>query len=149
MEQLRRYALIAAACAGAAFLMPAAQPAGDGAVEVQLLGNFGAFQVVNHGAAIQLGSLVKVEAKVHGEWKDSLVANLYLIPKCASGAAPKCLSLAAGQTLQPVPWRGNYCYSQCPEPCDLDGPVPPGSYRFVVSTCDRKRQFVSAPFEKK
>jgi hypothetical protein len=148
MEHLRRYALMAAACASAACLMPGSSPAG-GAVEVQLPGTFGTFQLVNHGESTQLDSAVRVETKVDGEWKDSNVANLYLIAKCRSGAPAKCVTLAAGQTLQPMPWRGNYCSSQCPVPCDLDGPVPKGIYRFVVSACDRKRQFVSAALEKK
>jgi hypothetical protein len=129
--------------------MVAAQPAREPAVEVLLPGPFGAFQVVNHDVSIRLGTAVKVEQQVRGEWGDAAVTNLFLIHECTSAPVPKCVSLPARSTLQPVSWRGNYCYSQCPASCNLDGPVPPGVYRFVVSTCDRKRQFVSPAFERK
>jgi hypothetical protein len=149
MAQLRRNQMILAAFAGAILAAAAVQPAQDPAVEVKLSDGFGAFQVVNHGPPISLSSSVEVEQQVNGLWKNARVTNLYLISKCASVSVPKCVPLATGATLQPVPWRGSYCYSQCPVSCDLDGPLPPGTYRFVVATCDGKHHFASPPFEKK
>jgi hypothetical protein len=148
MDYFRRYALIAAV-AGAGLLFAAPQPANGPAIEVLAPGPFGALQLVNHGQSIRLSAVLKVEQQLGNDWKDTPVTNLFLIAQCGAAPVPKCVSLPAGATFQPVPWRGNYCNSQCPVPCDLDGPVPPGVYRFVVSTCDHKRKFVSPTFEKK
>jgi hypothetical protein len=142
-------AFLLAACAGAMIVAADVHPAEDPTVEVKLSEGFGAFQVVNHGPPISLSSAVEVEQQAGGLWKDARVTNLFLIPQCDSGAAPRCVSLPKGATLKPVPWRGNYCYSQCPVSCDLDGPLPAGTYRFVVATCDGKHRFASAPFEKR
>jgi len=138
-----------AVCAVAGLLIASAQAAGKPALEVLLPGPFGALQVVNHGESIRLSTVVRVEQQVGADWKDTSVTNLFLIHECTTAPAPKCVSLSAGATLEPVSWRGNYCYAQCPVPCDLDGPVPPGVYRFVVSSCDHKHKFVSPMFEKK
>ena len=149
MAHIRRNQVIAAVFACAIIAALAAQGAKDPAVEVSLPGGFGAFRVVNHGPPISLSSAVEVEHLAGGVWADARVTNLDLTPKCQSVSIPNCISVAAGGTLLPVPWRGSYCYSQCPVSCDLDGQLPPGTYRFKVHTCDRKHHFVSRPFEKK
>lgn len=140
--------MLVAAWPGATLVAADAHPSQAPAIEVKLSGGFGAFQIVNHGPLLRLSSAVEVEQRTDGVWKSARVANLLLIPKCESGAAPECVSLSTGATLQPVPWRGNYCYSQCPVSCDLDGPLPAGTYRFVVTTCDGKQRFASPAFEK-
>ena len=147
MVELRRYALTAI-WAGSC-LAAACQSAAEPPMEVRLTKGFGAFRLINHGPAVQLASAVEVERQVDGRWTSTGVSNLYLVPKCMIGVTSKCVTLPAGGPLEPVAWRGNYCYSQCPVPCDLDSPVPAGTYRFVVSTCDRKQHFASPPFEKK
>jgi len=146
MDRLQRAAIGAAVCAGVILALAAAtRPE----IEIQLGGKFGEFRVINHGKSIQLNSAVKVQQKVGGEWQDTPVSNFYLIPSCGKGPVPDCVSLLSGATLQPVPWRGNYCFAQCIVPCNLDGPVPSGTYRYVLTSCDRKRKFVSASFERK
>jgi hypothetical protein len=125
-----------------------AAAASGGGVDIELPGKFGEFRVVNRGAAIRLSAAVKVQQKTGGEWRDTPVTNLHLRDSCAK-PAPECVSLGAEGRLQPVPWSGNYCSAQCPANCNLDGPAPPGIYRYVVSSCDHKRRFVSAAFEKR
>ncbi len=146
MGKLRHHAIAVLACAAVALSTVAA--AGQ-VVEIEVSKTFGEIQLVNRGAAIQLSSEVKVEQMVDGKWQQTPVANLYLISSCTQSPAPACVLLAANASLRPVPWRGNYCSSQCMANCNLDGPVPPGTYRYVVTSCDRKRRFYSAAFEKK
>jgi len=146
MGQLRCHTIGAAICAG---MVLATAAASGPQVEIQLPGKFGEFRVVNRGAMIQLNSTVKVQHETGGDWQDSPVTDLYLTASCAHGAVPDCVSLSAKARLQPVPWSGNYCSSQCNLNCNLDGPAPPGIYRYVVTSCDHKHQFFSAAFPKK
>jgi hypothetical protein len=145
MGYVRRHA-IAIICAGVA--VAAARASAPGLV-IELSDNVGEFRLVNRGAAIRLESSVKIQREVGGAWQDVPVTNLDLTPACTRNPVPDCVSLAAGANLQPVPWSGNYCSSQCMANCNLDGPVPPGVYHYVVTSCDRKQRFLSAPFEKK
>lgn len=144
MEQLRRYAIIAAACSATMFATSAFSQ-----IEIQLPGKFGEFRVINRGEAIQLNSNVKVQQKTTGGWQDAPVSNLRLGVTCEVGTATECTTLVAGASLQPPSWTGSYCSSQCLSNCNLDGPAPPGTYRYVISSCDGKRRFVSPAFEKK
>ncbi len=125
------------------------QPLARQAVEVRLTGSFGAVTLINNGPAVRLRSALKVERETSGQWKDTGVANLRLVTRCTHHPVPACTSLAAGARFEPAPWTGRYCSSQCPVACDLDSPVPPGTYRFSVITCDGRRHFESPPFEKK
>ena len=143
MARFRRYALTAAA--GIVTLFAAAPLP---RVEIQPGGKFGEFRVVNHGAAIRLRSAVEVQRREKDKWVDAHVANLHLTASCA-GTVPDCVTLAAGATLQPVPWTGSFCASQCTVNCNLDGTAPSGTYRFAVTSCDRKFRFYSDSFEKK
>jgi len=149
MAQLQRYCLTFAAVLAAAGLTGGLQPAQTAAVEVNLSDQFGSFRVVNTGPGISLKSEVEVERQVDGKWQNARVSNLLLVRSCQEKAAQKCIQLAARATLQPPPWRGTYCYSQCPISCDLDGPLPAGTYRFAITSCDGKHRFLSASFQKK
>jgi len=126
----------------------AGENAGPPAVEIQLTGSFGGLRLINRGAAVRLSSTLKVERKAKRGWEDTGVTHLRLITRCASGPVPECVSLDAAATLQPLPWTGRYCASQCPAACDLDSPLPRGAYRFTASTCDGAHHFESPPFEK-
>ena len=144
MDQLRRYAMTALLCS-TTMLVPSAHPQ----VEVQLSGKFGEFRVLNRGKQIQLNTTVKIQEKTSEGWREAPVTNLRLRASCEASAAKECMTLAAGASLQPPAWTGSYCSSQCLANCNLDGPAPPGTYRYVISSCDGKHKFVSPPFEKK
>jgi hypothetical protein len=118
-------------------------------VTIGLPGKFGEFRLTNRGEPVQFDSSVKVQQQIDGEWRDTHVANLYLISSCKAGQPPRCVSLASGAVFQPAAWSGNYCSAQCTANCNLDGPVPPGVYRYVATSCDGMHRFFSAPFEKK
>lgn len=117
-------------------------------LELRLGAAFGTFHILNHGPGIRLSSTVRVEQQIGWHWVAAPVTNLFLTENCATKQIPDCLTLPADGKLNPVPWRGNYCYSQCPASCDLDSPAPPGMYRLVISTCDNKNKIVSPAFEK-
>lgn len=109
---------------------------------------FGEFRVVNAGNAIHLQAAVLVERQVGDQWQKAPVSNLELRETCLATPSPKCLEIGAKEILRPVPWTGNFCSAQCPSACRLDGPAPPGRYRFVVSSCRGDQVYASPPFEK-
>ncbi len=116
-------------------------------VLVELGRNFGEFSVVNRGSTISLNSAVTVEQKVNGKWVRASVTNLYLRETCGAQPQP-CRRLEHNDRITAVQWTGKFCSSQCPVPCRLDGPAPPGTYRFVVTSCDGKDTFASPEFKK-
>lgn len=148
MGHIRRKSLILAACTAVLFATGTAQSLATPSVDVQLPGKFGALRVVNGAVPVQLDSSIGVQRRVNDRWESVPVANFFLRAKC--GSSPySCVSLGPGAELEPVPWTGNSCNSQCPTPCDLNGPLRPGIYRFLITSCDGKRTFASAPFEKR
>jgi hypothetical protein len=120
----------------------------EATIVVQLGQSFGEFVVINRGEPVLLQSAVVVEQEVDGKWEEVPVTNLELREVCHPSPSPGCIKLGAGARLKPVPWTGNYCFSQCPSPCRLDGPAPAGIYRFVIRSCDSNRAHASPPFEK-
>ena len=118
-------------------------------VSVRLGPAFGEFLVSAGGESVSLSSAVSVEQKLNSSWVRAQVTNFYLRDKCDAVQPPRCRKLAANQTLQVMPWTGNYCSSQCPAACRLDGPAPAGVYRFSVTSCDNSETFVSPEFHKK
>jgi hypothetical protein len=91
---------------------------------------------------------VVVEQQLDGKWEKVPVTNLELRDVCHPSPPPRCIELGAGSTLNPVPWNGNFCFSQCPSSCRLDGPAPAGTYRFVIASCYSEQMYASPPFEK-
>ena len=166
MTGLRRHALILASVC--VIFAVAAQPTGNAPIEFRLVQSAGpvkiggpvtlcrshTFQLVNLGPSIELKSNVTIERQVSGRWNDAGIKNFFLVETCPSSedwpsenTIPRCVSLAAGAVLQPAPWRGFSCDSQCPTSCDSNVAFPPGTYRFVVESCDGQRQIVSPPFQ--
>jgi len=139
MGQLRCHTIGAAICAG---MVLATAAASGPQVEIQLPGKFGEFRVVNRGAMIQLNSTVKVQHETGGDWQDSPVTDLYLTASCAHGAVPDCVSHCRPKPVcSPSHGAVTTVPSQCNLNCNLDGPAPPGIYRYVVTSCDHKHQF--------
>lgn len=149
MDRLRCNGIMASMCAVllATVIIPV-RCAKASAVVIELGGGFGEFSVVNRGEAISLNSAVAVRQLVTGEWEDALVTNLYLREACRAVRPPRCRELGPDEEIKAVRWTGNFCSSQCPGPCRLDGPAPPGTYRFAVTSCDGKETFVSPEFRK-
>jgi hypothetical protein len=116
-------------------------------VTVELGSGFGEFSVSNRGPAISLSSTVVIERKENGKWARVAVTNLRLRDVCT--ATKRCREMKPNETIHAIPWTGKFCSSQCPSHCRLDGPAPPGTYRFVIIRCDGKQKFPSPEFEKK
>jgi hypothetical protein len=117
-------------------------------VTVEPGAGFGTFVVVNQGPAVSLRPDVMVQQMTGGTWRTMPVTNLFLRQECHAGPPPPCVDLPAGTTLRPTPWTGDYCASQCPSACRLDGHAPAGIYRFVLHSCVDATAFTSPPFEK-
>jgi hypothetical protein len=131
------------------FLAVAASAAGlaqTSGVEVRNLTPPGAVVVENHGPAIRLSREVLVERKLDGKW---IQANVFfeLAEKCGAGQEPPvCVDLPARGSLTPVPWNGYSCSGQCPRSCRSNHYAPPGEFRFVAQTCDRKQRYRGEAF---
>jgi hypothetical protein len=140
-------------CSGILFLLVsvfvvigcAAQSAEAG-VRVSNLAASGAFEVRNDGSSeVSLAREVTVEQLSEGRWERADVA-IELLEKCGVASVGKCVKLAAGAVLRPVPWNGFSCAPQCPGPCRANVYMGPGTFRFVVSTCDRKHRLPGPAF---
>jgi hypothetical protein len=149
MGQLRRNALNSSICAImlATVTLPV-RGAKASELVIELGEGFGEFFVVNRGEAISLSSAVAVQQLVNGTWLPALVTNLYIREACGAAQPPRCRQLKANEKIAAVRWTGNFCSSQCPGPCRLDGPAPASTYRFAVSSCDGKETFLSPGFSK-
>jgi len=149
MGQLRRDTLIAALFLAVFFGFPViAHAESTPAITIELGRGFGEFIVTNQGAAVSLRSTVAVERRLGDKWQKAPVTNLELRNECLPSPAPNCIELGAKAILRPMPWTGSFCSAQCPVPCRLDGPAPPGTYRFVIASCHNERTYTSPPFKK-
>lgn len=117
-------------------------PPPRGNVEVRLLGKPGAFQIANMGDEIDLSRDVIVERNGDG----GTAVTLQLIDTCGAPDAGACVSIPARGTFTPVAWTGTSCDSQCPRPCRANVYLGPGTFRFVVKSCDGRRHWESAWF---
>ena len=117
------------------------------AIEIELTDNFGEFLVVNRGTEMSLNSEVSVENEINAQWKNANVSNLLLRETCSPEPVPKCVTLKVNSKLAVVAWTGNFCSSQCPTSCRLDGQAPPGKYRFTIHSCDDNYVYHSPTFE--
>jgi hypothetical protein len=150
MGQLRCNALNIAGYAVLVLTMMSPLSRGESSgVNVELGSGFGEFSVSNQGPTISLSSTVVVERKENEKWVRAGVTNLHLREACETTKVPHCRELKPNEKISAVRWTGKFCSSQCPSHCRLDGPAPPGIYRFVVTSCNGKESFSSPEFEKK
>jgi len=91
--------------------------------------NSGGLRIVNGAAPVKLNSSIGLQRRTNDGWESVPVANFLLRANC-TGSTPSCVSLDPGAVLEPPAWTGRSCNSQCPTPCDLDGPLPPGRTAF-------------------
>lgn len=117
-------------------------------VQVVLGSNFGDFSVVNHGNPTSLKSNVEVQQLVGGAWQNRGVQELHVMSACPADdkPAPSCRSIGHDEAVVAVPWTGHVCYSQCPRSCFGEGKALPGTYRYVIKSCDQHRTFMSPAF---
>ena len=93
---------------------------------------------------VQLAKALVVETAHGSSWSELQgVGELALRSDCQT-AAPACLTLVSGATLEPPAWLGTVGDAQCA--CERCGPAPVGRYRFVAHTCSGAR-IEGAPFE--
>ena len=124
----------------------AAAPTPKGVV-LEVGAGFGDLRIANHGPAMALRSAVVVEMQREEGWVALPVSNLFLRRSCQRADVPDCVELAPGASLDMVPWTGRLCLSQCMTHCRFDGAEEPGTYRFVVSSCEGTQTVVSSAFE--
>src|SRR5262249_54240648 len=100
---------------------------------------------VTGGAAVALAPRVFVEQRDGTDWHDVHgIAELSLRPDCEH-PAPDCVNLVPGAELLPPSWLGTTGDAQCV--CTRWAPVPAGTYRFVLRTCDGTKRYLGEPFE--
>jgi hypothetical protein len=109
----------------------------------------GAFEIENTGDDTELDSQVTIERKEGEEWRPlPSHIQLQLIENCETKktSPSSCLKLGKGEKIAPVPWTGFSCRVQCFKACRKNGYLGPGTFRFVVSSCDKKQKFYSPDF---
>jgi|GEM_PF-1442000 len=94
----------------------------------------GSFEVVNEGGEISLLSRVQVQRLFNGAWHNEST-DVRLVRSCDSSQIPNCITLHSGERLQPPPWNGYSCSSQCSASCRANVVSPPGTFRFLVTSC--------------
>lgn len=106
-----------------------------------------AISVENHGAHdVSLRAAVIVEGRTAAGAFEAHTSEstLSLRPDC-SHDAERCVTLAPGGELRPPIWNGMFGDMQCE--CDRCAPAGPGTYRFVVESCDGQHRVEGEPFE--
>jgi hypothetical protein len=112
-------------------------------LEVTLHGP-GALRLRNTGGTpIRLAFAARIELQQTGRW-EATHHDLLLFESCPDPAPPPdgCITLEAHATYNPVAWTG--WFTQC-HACDKNVPAAVGTYRFVVTTCDRASEATSDP----
>ena len=122
--------------------LPGAAP-----VVVTNLASPGAFSVRNASPQeVRVAREVIVERQTAGKW-EQIVAPVELVQRCENPPAGSCIALAGSATIRPVPWNGYSCAPQCPGSCRANVYAGPGTFRFVVTSCDRTQRFTGPAFE--
>ncbi len=106
--------------------------------------------VENHGAPRTLSKSVQVEKQVDGVWSArGGEVQVDLVERCgfSPSIAAACIDVGAGAKFTAAPWNGWACGGQCPDPCRMNDYMGPGTFRFVVESCDRKERFEGPPFQ--
>jgi len=117
-------------------------------VVINNLNTIGAFEIENTGDDIELDGRVRIERKEGDEWRPlPNYIELSLIEKCEEQKTSSCMTLSKGGKMSPVPWTGFSCKIQCFKACRKDAYLGPGTFRFVVSSCDQKQKFYGSEFE--
>lgn len=94
-----------------------------------------ALSISNHGTAdVQLRSRVLVEVESGGTFAAAPSTSALSLRYDCAHEAEECVTLAPGAELLPPSWLGTWGDMQCV--CTRCGPVEPGTYRLVVTTCD-------------
>ncbi len=103
--------------------------------------------------AVELSTYVEIQREVDGGFVPSGVTDVVLTTACDPDLAlrggrslARCTTLPGGTTLTPPPFTGMGCASQCNMVCHWNAPVTPGTFRFVVTSCDGKRRFEGPAF---
>ena len=144
MDFLRREAAMKIFAIAAAFLL-VAEAAHAQSVRVRNLASPGAFEVVNEGGEVSLSSRVQVQGLYKGAWIN-MGGDVRLVRSCDIPQIPDCITLHRGERLQPPPWNGLSCSSQCLEKCRANSSAPPGTFRFVVVSCSGDKSFTGPAF---
>ena len=105
-----------------------------------------AISVEDHGesdVSLRTAVIVETQAPAGAFEPGASEGSLALRPDCEH-AAETCVTLAPGGELRPPSWNGTWGDMQCD--CERCAPADPGTYRFVVVTCDGEHRIEGAPF---
>jgi len=130
----------------AIFLLVFAGSSDAQSVSVRNLTPPGAFEVVSEGGEVSLSSRVQVQSLFNGVWQNE-DTDVQLVRSCNPPQIPACVTLHDGERLQPPPWNGRSCGSQCSATCRINMMLPPGTFRFSVALCSGGESIVGPAFE--
>ncbi len=104
-----------------------------------------AIRIENRGeTATELAGAVGLQRQSGETFADVESVHLDLRYSCEDEAA-ECVTLAPGATYLPPEWLGTVGDAQCI--CTRCAPAEPGTYRFVVRSCNGAHTVAGEPFE--
>jgi hypothetical protein len=106
----------------------------------------GAFEIENTGEEIDLAWPVGVQQQTAAGWEDRVVQDLRLIESCEPPPGTPCRRLSKGGKIRPIPWPGFSHTGQCEKSARANLYLGPGTFRFVVASCDGAHKFYGEPF---
>jgi len=89
---------------------------------------------------------MRLQGFENGAGQDENGLDLVILETCEWNRQPGCQTLEHGAKLRPVAWNGLSCGGQCGGTCRGNAFLGPGQFRFVVTTCDKKRSFYGPVF---
>ncbi|MCA9580212.1 MAG: hypothetical protein KC416_00375 [Myxococcales bacterium] len=100
--------------------------------------------IEQHGReVVSLSTRVAVERQQGASW--TKVASPFLLRDNCTDQPSPCRPLGPGGALTAPPWLGAKEAAQCD--CGTCTPLPAGTYRFVVRSCEGERSLASRPFD--
>jgi hypothetical protein len=147
MAAFRRQALTGLLLALAALSAAAAQDAAP--LRLELTAQPGGLRIVNPGPApVTIRAALGVEAQQATGWV-AITTEFNAIARCTAADEShkdRPVEIAAGATLDIVPWRGFSCSGQCTLTCRANIYYGAGPFRFVATTIRDGQRVVSPSF---
>jgi hypothetical protein len=100
--------------------------------------------IENRGGRVRsLRRSLTIEQQFEGAWQDAGLNGLSLQPGERGQASQACISVPPGGTIPIGPWDGRTCHGECRQSYYMG----PGTFRYVVASCDGTERIAGPPFE--
>jgi hypothetical protein len=106
----------------------------------------GKFSIEATKSPVKLQVVADIQGLRDGKWQSMPVdaGRGYRLLSGCGDIKDTCITVAT--KIEPVPWTGMSCSSQCNKTCDKNAPLAAGDYRLVVKTCDDGKPIAGPSF---